>query len=238
MPNRFIFRQVYFGDLPTFLADGNIRAKNHKSLQACHQTSYQEIVNRRGTDEFPMPCGGVVNDYVPFYFSPLSSFTFAIHREERVPLVSPTGENLGIAKDEERIFFVCRIEDFRTSDLTYCFSNYSLNSQVPMPILESDLDKLESHVHWDVFDEIPYAARIPEIEYHGVCTWCHNVAAPPYRQLRKQKRMAEFLVRDAVPIDFTVCIIAKSDTMRDKLQIMMDASNWDIPIFTKPGCYF
>ncbi len=55
MPNRFIFRQVYAGDLSRFLADGEIRAKNHAVPQPCHQTSYQDIVDRRGTAEFAMP---------------------------------------------------------------------------------------------------------------------------------------------------------------------------------------
>jgi hypothetical protein len=80
MPSRFVFRQIYYGDLDCFLADGEIRSKNHPNMQACHQTSYQEIVDRRGTAEFQMPCGGVVNDYVAFYFSPLTAFTFTIDR--------------------------------------------------------------------------------------------------------------------------------------------------------------
>ena len=130
VPNRFIFRQVYFGDLPIFLADGEIRAKNHASPQLCHQTSYQEIVNRRGTNEFPVPCGGVVNDYVPFYFSPLSSFTYTIHRGN-VPLISPGGVNLGIAQDEERVFFVCQADDLRNSGLDYCFSDLSTKFSSP-----------------------------------------------------------------------------------------------------------
>lgn len=80
MPDRFIFRQVYYKDLKTFLADGEVRSKNHKSPQLCHPTSYPNIVNRRGTDAYQMPCGGVVNDYVPFYFSPITAFTFTIYK--------------------------------------------------------------------------------------------------------------------------------------------------------------
>lgn len=237
MPNRFIFRQVYCGDLPTFLADGEIRAKNHENQQACHQTSYQEIVNRRGTNEFPMPCGGVVNDYVPFYFSPLSSFTYTIHRGN-VPLISPDGVNLGIAQDEQRIFFVCQTDNLRNSGLDYCFSDYPLNSQVPKPALEQNLDSLEQHVHWDVFDDNPMAGHIPEVGYGGVCQYFKNSDNPPERQLRSQKRMAEFLVKGALSLEYVCCIVAKSAEMRDNLQTTMNASGWNIPILSKPGCYF
>lgn len=237
MPDRFIFRQVYYGDLPTFLADGEIRAKNHQVAQQCHQTSYQEIVDRRGTSEFQMPCGGVVNDYVPFYFSPLTSFAYTIHRGN-VPLRSPIGANLGMARDDDRIFLVCNTEAFRGTGLEICFSDFPLNSRAPVPTLENDLDKVETHVHWDVFDENPIAGRIPEIGYGGVCKYFQNQATPATRQLRSQKRMAEFLVRTAVPLDVVACIVAKSPAMKDKLQLMMDASDWDIPINVKPGCYF
>jgi len=237
LPNRFIFRQVYFNDLPTFLREGEIRAKNKLPLQACHQTSYQDIVDRRGTQQFPMPNGGVVNDYVPFYFSPVTSFTFTIYKQN-VPLVSPNGVNLGQACEDDRIFFVARPESFRTAGLPFCFSNYALNSNAPIPTLKTDLDLLESHVHWDVFDETPKKAEIPEIGYSGVCCYFNNMASPAYRKTRSAKRMAEFLVEDAVPLEKIDCIIAKSGTMRDTLMVMMDASDWDIPIYTNSGCYF
>ena len=236
MPERFIFRQVFYGDLPTFLADGVIRSKNHPNPQSCHQTSYQQIVDRRGSAEFQVPCGGVVNDYVPFYFSPKTSFTYTIHKGN-VPLVSPDGMDFGVASDDHRIFFVCKAETFRNLGLTFCFSDFPLNSLAPMPSLISDLDRLEEHVHWDVFDE-DQTAKIVEIGYEGVCSWFHNTASPPNRQLRSQKRMAEFLVAGAVPLGAVECIIAKTDEMKDTLTEMMNASAWNIPIYTKRGCYF
>lgn len=237
VPNRFIFRQVYSGDLSTFLVDGEIRAKNHPIGQLCHQTSYQDIVDRRGSAEFEMPCGRVVNDYVPFYFSPLTSFTYTIH-QGNVPLISPTGESLGIARDDTRIFFICSIESFMDSDLSYCFSDYPLNSQVPKPTIKQDLADLETHVHWEVFDEYPMSAHILEIGYDGVCQFFKNASNPPARQLRSQKRMAEFLVHGAVPLTHVACIVANTENMRNSLQTIMDASDWNIPILAKPRCYF
>jgi len=237
LPDRYIFRQVCYKDLPTFLADGEVRAKNKHPAQACHQTSYPDIVNRRGTQQFPMPNGGVVNDYVPFYFSPVTSFTFTIYKRN-VPLVSPSGEDLGQACEDDRIFFVARPESFQADGMPFCFSDYALNSNAPIPTLETDLGLHESHVHWDVFDESPKKARIPTIGYNGVCYWFFNMASPPNRKTRSSKRMAEFLIRDAVPLEKIDCIIAKSDAIRDTLMVMMDASDWNIPIYTNSGCYF
>ena len=61
---------------------------------------------------------------------------------------------------------------------------------------------------------------------------------PPERQLRSQKRMAEFLVKGALSLEYVCCIVAKSAEMRDNLQTTMNASDWNIPILSKPGCYF
>jgi len=237
MPQRFIFRQVCSRDLATFLADGEIRSKNHAVGQDCHQTSYQGIVERRGTEAFPLPHGGVVNDYVPFYFSPITSFAYTIHKGN-VDLRSPDGEVLGRATDDERIFFVAAIEKFECCDLTYCFSDIALNSCAPMPKIATDLKELETHVHWNVFDEAPRTAHVQEIGYQGVCAFFANQATPPERQNRSQKRMAEFLVRDCLPLTYVSCIITKTTVMQASLQAVMDASDWEIPIYTKPGCYF
>lgn len=237
MPNRFIFRQVYYKDLATFLADGEICSKNKKPPQACHQSSYQEIVNRRGTQEFPMPNGRVVNDYVPFYFSPVTSFTYTIFKQN-VPLISPSGKELGKACEDDRIFFVAKPEAIRDAGLEFCFSDYALNSNAPLPTIQTGLDFLETHVHWDVFDEGPYRANIPEIDYAGVCSYFCDKASPENRMTRSAKRMAEFLIQDSIPLKNIECIIAKSDGIRDKLIVMMDASNWNIPVYTNRGCYF
>lgn len=237
MPNRFIFRQVHFEDLPIFLADGEVRAKNHLAPQSCHQTSYQDIVNRRGTDEFQMPNGCVVNDFVPFYFSPITSFTFTIYRKN-VPLISPTGVELRKACEDDRIFLISSPQTLVGSGLFTCFSDYALNSQAPMPTIETDISKLEDHVHWNVFDEHPMVAAIPDIHYAGVCKWYHNMATPPERMTRSAKRMAEFLVQGAVPLAKIMCIVVKTDAMRDTLRAMMAASGWNIPILTKRGCFY
>ncbi|WP_210432037.1 DarT ssDNA thymidine ADP-ribosyltransferase family protein [Iodidimonas gelatinilytica] len=237
MPNRFIFRQVCAEDLKTFLDDGEIRAKNHPNPQRCHQVSYAEIVNRRGENGFAMPCGRVVNDYVPFYFSPLTSFTFTIH-SGNVSLKSPDGEHLRMACDDDRIFFVCSVDAFREAEAEICFSNLALNSQSGDPKITTDLDKIESHINWAVFDDSPKRAQISEIGYEGVCQYFQNRASPVAHQNRSAQRMAEFLVKDAISLEHISCIVAKTNHIGDNLQSVMDASNWDIPIFVKPGCYF
>ncbi len=237
MAKRFVFRQVCSRDWGVFLNDGEIRSKNHHTPQLIHQTSHAGIVNTRGTSFVHMPHGGVVNDYVPFYFSPRTGFSYTIS-QGNIDLRSPTGQVLGKASEDERIFFVCDVDKFHGTNLNYCFSNVALNTAAPMPVIETDLGKLATHIDWTMFDDPPITAHIPEIGYAGVGKWFHSPASPQKYQNRSRQRMAEFLVKDAVPLDMVTCVIAKTPAMEQNLREQMASSNWNIPILVKPGCYF
>ena len=176
---RFIFRQIDYRDLNTFLQDGEIRAKNHLNSQACHQTSYASIVARRGQNEFHLSTGGVVNDYVPFYFCPITSFSYTINRGN-VPVISPLGQPLGNSSWTDRLFIVFNVDDIVKSNLTWCYSNYALNSTAPMPVVLNDIEQLENHIDWSLFDENPIAAAIPEIGYPGCCRYFAQRSHPRY----------------------------------------------------------
>lgn len=236
MPDRFVFRQVDCRDIKTFLIDGEIRSKNHPLPQSCHQTSEPALVGLRGTGAFTLPHGGVVNDYVPFYFSPLTSFCCSIHRSG-VEVIDPMGTSLGMSRLEDRAFIVCRVADLAAYGALYCFSDYPLNSMAPLPQLDHDFMNLETHVHWSLFDDHPLEAEIPEIGYEGACRYFFNKFPPAKYQLRKQQRMAEFLVKDAVRLEQVTCIVVPSDGMKTAIQAHLDASGWGIPIYAKPGCF-
>lgn len=237
LPDRFIFRMVYYEDCALFFRDGEIRSKNAQPQQVCHQTSYAQIVSRRGERGILTPGGHVINDHVAFYFSPITSMAYTIHRGN-VPLVSPGGEHLGQASMNDRVFFVANVQRLRNSGLTYCFSDIACNSMAPMPKFESDLDRLEQNVAWDVFDEDPRRATISEIGYPGVKNVFMNKDDPERYQNRSQKRMAEFLVKDAIPLSMFDCIIAKTDSIKSEVRRMMKDTDVDLPVYSKPGCYF
>jgi hypothetical protein len=236
MVARFVFRQFHHTDIGTFLADGEIRSKNHVPPQTCHQTSYPNLVTLRGTSAFSLPGGGVVNDYVPFYFSPITAFSFTINRGN-VDVISPSGVNLGKSSAAQRAFFVFSIEKLANAGLYICFSDVALNSLAPIPTVLDDLSKLPTHVAWDLFDESPKGGSIPEIEYTGTCTWFHSRPTPAHHQLRSTKRMAEFLVRDAVPLGLAECIVVENDQVAAQIGAAIAASGSNIPVYDKPWCF-
>lgn len=236
MPERFVFRQVDYRDVPTFLADGEVRSKSHPNQQVCHQTSYQNLVQRRGTEEFQLPFGGVVNDCVAFYFSPLTSFTCAIHRGS-VQVIPPNGGDPTTSQLDERVFLVAKVSALFGAGLQCCFSNYALNSTVPEPVVVNDPCLLEPHIRWELFDETPLAGSIPEIGYVGSCKYFLSKDTPERYQLRKPIRMAEFLVQTAVPLHLFACVVAPNEQRKTLVQQAVQAAGYQLPVFSKPGCF-
>lgn len=236
MPERFVFRQVDYRDVLLFLSDGEVRSKNHPDPQSCHQTSYQNLVQRRGTEEFRLPFGGVVNDCVAFYFSPLTSFTCAIHRR-CVQVLSPRAVDLGPSTLEDRVFLVAKVSDLYNAGLECCFSNYALNSTVPVPLVVSDQNLLEAHINWGLFDEQPLTGSIFEIGYGGSCRYFFSKDTPERYQLRKPIRMAEFLVRDAVPMSHFVCIVTPTMERKGLIEQQVQAAGLELPVFFNSGCF-
>ena len=210
MAERFIFRQFDYRNVELFLRDGEIRARNHESPQRCHQTSYQSIVDRRSGTQYSLPCGGTVNDYVPFYFSPITPFAYTIALGN-VDVTSPKGALLGKSRAEDRVFAVCKTRSFANSELQFCFSDVPLNSG-DLANISEDLTSLDTHVNWNVFDDDPMTAKIPEIGYGGVCQYFQSRNEEHYKNRNKQ-RMAEFLVRKALPLNFIECFLAKNQTI-------------------------
>lgn len=233
---RFLFRQFHHSDILTFLGDGELRSKNYHPPQACHQTSYQNLVALRGTSAFTLPGGGVVNDYVPFYFSPITAFSFTINRGN-VDVVSPLGVNLGKSSATQRAFFVFSVDKLSAAGLYLCFSDVALNSLAPIPTVVDNLAQLQTHVSWDLFDESPLSGRISEIGYSGACSWFHNRPSPARHQIRSTKRMAECLVRNSVPISLTECIVVENALVGRQIEAAIAASPYKIPVYVKPGCF-
>lgn len=232
---RFAFRQVDYRDIDMFLADGEVRSKNHPSAQACHQTSYANLVGLRATPVFQLPHGGVVNDYVAFYFSPFTSFTCTIHRHN-VNVVSPTGANLGPSRAEDRAFLVVNIDDVYAAGLPVCFSNYALNTQAPLPTVMANQCDLATHVMWPLFDDHPMTAEIPEIGYRGVCRFFNDTPDRRY-QARSKARMAEFLIFGAVPMNLVTCIVTPTFASQSYVQARANQYGFQGQVLQKPGCF-
>ena len=235
MPQRFLFRMTYYRNLQQYLADGALYAKNSARVQLGYRISFDEIVAKRGTARFTTPCGSNVNDFVPFYFSPITKMAYTIHAGN-VGLKSPNGESLGSASMDDVAFLAVDSGRLFASGRECWFTDIACNSAIP-PVYVNDPTQLETHVAWPLFDDNPRIAPIPEIGYSGVCRWQHDLDEPVARQQRSKKRMAEFMVKDYLRMDEVSCIVLKTSEHLREVQSWVTAGA-NIPVLVKPGCYF
>lgn len=267
MAKRFVFRQIQFQDIAIFLKDGEIRAPNHPKPQKCHQASYSEIKTKREHITFQRD-GSCINDYVQFYFSPITAYNYAVCKGIDItpPPEHPIVLSNGKTTPQQRLFIVCEVDTFRDSGLDYLFSNTALNTTKLRPRVSSDLNKLEDIVNWKLFDELPHVAQIVQIGYEGAHRSFHNLphhlshlsfaeeqedkrdntanptALPEEIDIypvRKSYTMAEFLIKNALPLSFIKClVIHPNSTNEGWLQQQLRDNGCNIPIYKNADFFF
>ncbi|SFD91148.1 protein of unknown function [Thiohalospira halophila DSM 15071] len=109
-----IWRITHRQNLPWILANG-LHAGNGGARSPNWVTiGNQELIDRRAHREVPLPPGGVLNDYVPFYFTPFSPMLYNIY----------TGRG-GVATvaNEDIVILVSSLHKVEEMGLPYVFTD-------------------------------------------------------------------------------------------------------------------
>ena len=230
MLNRFIFRSTYFENISIYAQDGFIRAKNNPPTQLGHRISYSEIVSRRG-ETYTTPNNHTINDYVPFYFSPIQAMSYTI-AQENVDLIDTQGLTLRKACFDDLAFVVARVDKvINKYPNTHYVSDNACNSSALVRFGQG-INDLNSLVNWHVFDEDPLIAATPEIGYNGACKYFFDHDNELHSH-RKSQRMAEFLVQDKFDFGLLECIIVFNEHSKKTIEQSPDFSKYSIPIYIK-----
>lgn len=232
---RFIFRMTHYRNVERQMIDGRIYARNNPNGQPRYSICYDEIVHRRGAEQYT-PNSVNLNHYVPFYFSPATAMAFAI-KGGKVNFKTPGGEDLGPGSNEHVVFYICNPTRVHHAELEYWFTDIACNSGLA-PNFSNDIQMIEEHVSWNLFDEPPKMGNIPEIGYNGACQWFHDRDEPLRYQNRKKERMAEFLVRDHFPVELIDCIVTKNDRIRTQVEHWVNVNGRNTNVYTKRGCFY
>lgn len=71
--NAFIFRITHVDNVAWIVAQGGLHCRNAGHFDPHHVSiGNADLIDKRAHREVPVPPGGTLNDYVPFYFTPLS----------------------------------------------------------------------------------------------------------------------------------------------------------------------
>ncbi|MGI5198568.1 type II toxin-antitoxin system toxin DNA ADP-ribosyl transferase DarT [Streptomyces sp. CA-288835] len=208
--DRPIYHFTHISNLPNVLDQGCINCdrivREDRSLQVeCGDQAIKERRRLRKVDPFP---GGVVADYVPFYFAPRSPMLYKI-RKGSVPTYADGQDPL-----------VYLVTSPRRLVETGCVSVFSDgNCAADITAIESDLARLGSHVDWSVMERERW----------------NNTPEDPDRMRR---RMAEFLVHERVPVAAVTHLAVRTQSRADAVRQLLDGRNLRLDVIVRPAWYY
>lgn len=193
-------------NLPAVLDAGELRC--HAAAATVVDVADVTIKARRMTIAVGCGPGGVVGDYVPFYFAPRSPMLFRLQKEHT--------EGRG---DGQRalIYFATTTERLLEAGLPCVFSDG--NAAHHLSTFSADLSEMGTRVDWELMAAVIWA----------------NTAEDGDRMRRRQ---AEFLVRGAVPLDLIEELVVIDDSVRSRVQEMLDQAGSNLPVVVRPNWYF
>jgi len=170
----------------------------------------RQIKARRAIRQVPVQPGGVVSDYVPFYFAPRSPMMYAIHARN-VPTYQQGCGTL--------VYLVTTVQRLTAMGLTPVLTDRNAALQVTEFWSMAKGEPEEGFIDWPLMRE----------RY-----WASTQEFPD----RRERRMAECLVRDRLPFAAFSEVVTKTDRVRQQAVSLLGAARVDVPVSVIPSWYF
>lgn len=150
--NAFIWRIVRLSDMGWLLEDG-LDCKNripaHRNYRSMGSSG---LISNRGLKNVPIGSGGVLNDYVPFYFTPFSPMFYKIH----------TGhEDITQVNNEDIVILVASLHDLRANNIDFVFTDR--HAYLEYANFYTDLQHLQD-INWTILQnrDFSYSRDYPD----------------------------------------------------------------------------
>ena len=215
-----LFHITAIANLPAICQAGALLSKNRG---AAFGVAYQNIAHGgaqgvRAAKPLPNPPGGGVHDYVPFYFAPRSPMLSAIHAGKVAGCTVP---------QQDVVHFETTLERVTAQGEPFVF--YDRNATLAYSKPYTSLARLDA-VAWDLLTETP--------RLDGFCKYFQNRHQEERYVDRMERRMAEFLVQDSVPLAQFIRIGVCTPAKAAQVQAILDAAGVLLQTEVKTDWYF
>lgn len=215
-----LFHITAIANLPAICAAGALLSKNAGAAAGIdyQNIAYQGAQGARAGRAVPNPPGGVVHDYVPFYFAPRSPMLGAIEQ----------GRVANCAwRQRDIVHLETTVERVVDGNMPFVF--YDRNATLAFAQAFTDLARLDA-VAWDLLTEEP--------TLDGFCKYWQNRLSVQRHADRMERRQAEFLVHGRVPLDRLVRIGVMDENCAAAVRTLLVAGGVNLPVEVKPDWYF
>lgn len=208
VPTR-VYHFSYIDHLASIVAEGLLAdSAVSGSDRLTMEIGQRSIKAQRRQRSVPCHPGGVVADYVPFYFAPRSPMLYAV-KAGRVPEYQ--------AGQEPLAYLVTSVERLVSSGLTPVFTDR--NAALAIAHFTGDVTELDDLVDWELM----------EARY-----WANTPDEPD----RRERRMAECLVRGRVPWEAFEEVGVISPQRRLQAERLLRGAGAPLRVLSHPEWYF
>lgn len=173
------------------------------------EVGHQDIKRRRRSTPVRVAAGGLVADYVPFYFAPRSPMMFVIDRG-RVPTYQ---EGCG-----DLVYLVTTVEHLSSLGLAPIFTDR--NAAVAYAAYSATVSDLDTLVDWPLMEAYIWKD------------------APPEFPDRQERRMAECLVHGQVPWEAFTEVVTKTVACARVARGVLAEAGQTTRVRVRPDWYF
>lgn len=200
-------------DADALLSDTIVCSRNLLSNEA----GDREIKQRRRERPVTCPPGGVVADYVPFYFAPRSPMMFKLFKGS-VPTF--TGDQ------RDLVYFVSDVDRMVEADVAFAISDR--NAARVLAEFSNDVAVLG-----DLTADTPHSEFV-DWPLMRARMWLNTLDDGE----RMERRMAEFLVHETVPLDLMLGIAVHSAAQKATVEQMFVESGLGVKVIRRSDWYY
>jgi hypothetical protein len=206
----FIYHITHIRNLPSILeAHGLIATSRlHQEQIDYVDIAYPGIQDRRAITRVPCGAGGVLHDYIPFYFAPRSPMLYAIHK----------GNVEGYREGQAPVIhLVCEAEAIEAAEICFVFTDG--HAVMGYTGYFDELQDLDLAIDW----EIMRARYWADTDEDGD---------------RKRRRQAEFLIHEFCPWTLIQEIGVIDSEIKKKVKEMLRNERHCPPVKVYPSWYY
>lgn len=214
-----VFHITHVENLELMLKSGCLVAKNTLPPEAHCSIASEEVQDRRARIQVPVPPGGSLHDYVPFYFAPRSPMLYCNHRGS-IANAKPQGEI---------IYLVTTAQKIAASGRPFVF--YDRHAVVGYAQAYNRLEDLKE-IDWRVFFE-------PPLDGDYARYWQDRTDLQhPHWMSRKEVRQAEFLVHQSLPLSCIRLIGTYNQRTKAAVEDLLKLHGSTCTVETRSDWYF
>lgn len=216
-----LFHITAIANLPAICVARALHSKNHGTAAGIN---YQNIAHSgaqgaRAQRSVPNPPGGLVHDFVPFYFAPRSPMLFAIN-----------GGKVANCnwRQQDIVYFETTVQAVTRNTQEFVF--YDRNATLAFSNAFTDLSSLDQVVAWDLLTEAP--------QLDGFCQYWQSKASNPRYADRMERRQAEFLVKASVPLSIITRLGVIDEQRQSEVQAILIKNGIHLTVDIMNDWYF